>query len=350
MPNHDAYGKQFVHICQNKPPTSDSSSPENSPPAQAAVISLYPASIAAVSAGPFLGVEVRRPFTTAEAFQRGMTESTLKWAVKSGSIQRIARGVYLEGGDPSSQLERVLCLLAVTDGVACGSLAAALYELDSVPLHPPYVAVKSISGSHRKKLIRRTFLSGGIKGVEGYLCTNGVQTLTQLAATVDDLIWEQALESALRKQLLVIADLETALSDIDFAHKAGLNRIRRVLALRPSDAPPTESLLETLMVQLIRKETSLPAPMRQVEVRDRYDQFVARIDLAWPEVGLFLELDGQHHKDQPVYDARRETAVVATKGWLPGRFTWHEVTRASKQTATRVRDIYNQAIRLHKQP
>jgi very-short-patch-repair endonuclease len=47
--------------------------------------------------------------------------------------------------------------------------------------------------------------------------------------------------------------------------------------------------------------------------------FVARVDLCKPEIGLFLELDGQHHKDQPVYDARRETAVVAATGMLPGR-------------------------------
>ena len=73
--------------------------------------------------------------------------------------------------------------------------------------------------------------------------------------------------------------------------------------------------------------------------------FVARVDLSWPELGLFIELDGQHHKDQPVYDARRETAVVATTGWLCGRFTWYEVVHLRGVTARRLRQLAGQARR-----
>ncbi|MGH9032675.1 MAG: DUF559 domain-containing protein, partial [Acidimicrobiia bacterium] len=64
-----------------------------------------------------------------------------------------------------------------------------------------------------------------------------------------------------------------------------------------------------------------------------------------PELGLFLELDGQHHEAQPVYDARRETAVVAATGWLPGRFTWHEVVHLPKTTARRLAALAEQARR-----
>jgi very-short-patch-repair endonuclease len=58
---------------------------------------------------------------------------------------------------------------------------------------------------------------------------------------------------------------------------------------------------------------------------------------------LFIELDGQQHKDQPVYDARRETAVVAATGWLCGRFTWREVVHLSTTTARRVDALAEQA-------
>jgi hypothetical protein len=75
------------------------------------------------------------------------------------------------------------------------------------------------------------------------------------------------------------------------------------------------------MVQLARTVADLPDPVRQLWI----EAAGARLDLAWPALGLFVELDGQHHKDQPVYDARRETAVVAATGWLCGRFTWTEV-------------------------
>ena len=76
----------------------------------------------------------------------------------------------------------------------------------------------------------------------------------------------------------------------------------------------------------------------------------ARLDLAWPDLGLFVELDGQHHQDQPVYDSRRETAVVAATGWPCGRFTWTEVTRVPHSTARRLADLAEQARRRPVQP
>jgi len=79
------------------------------------------------------------------------------------------------------------------------------------------------------------------------------------------------------------------------------------------------------MVQLARGIPNLPDPTRQLDIEDKYERFVARVDLCWPHLGLFIELDGEHHKGQPVYDASRETAVVAATGWLVGRFTWTEV-------------------------
>ena len=162
--------------------------------------------------------------------------------------------------------------------------------------------------------------------VWGLPCTNGVRTLADLATSLSDAVWEQALESALRKRL---ASLETVTGN------------HSVLARRPAGAPPTESLLETLMVQLIRTVPDLPEPVRQLRIEAAH----ARLDLAWPQLGLFVELDGQHHKDQPVYDARRETAVVAATGWLCGRFTWTEVVHTPHSTARRVAALAEQARR-----
>ena len=180
----------------------------------------------------------------------------------------------------------------------------------------------------------------------GIRCTDGFQTLVDLAADLDDREWEHALESVLRMRLTSITELEAALPALGQARTPGTGRMRRVLALRPDGAPPTESLLETLMVQLVRGLGCLPDPKRQHEIVDPHGSFVARLDLSWPELGLFVELDGQHHEGQPVYDARRETAVVAATGWLPGRFTWHEVVRLPHTTARRLAALASQARRL----
>jgi very-short-patch-repair endonuclease len=104
-------------------------------------------------------------------------------------------------------------------------------------------------------------------------------------------------------------------------------------------------MLETLMVQLARTVPGLGEPVRQLDIYDAYGNFIARVDLAWPELGLFIELDGQHHAGQPVYDASRETAVVAAMGWFCGRFTWTEVRRVPVSTGRRLAGIAEQARR-----
>jgi hypothetical protein len=158
-------------------------------------------------------------------------------------------------------------------------------------------------------------------------------------------VWEQALESALRKRLTSIAEIEAVLPALGRSRTPGVRRMCRMLALRPGGFPAHGESARDADVQLIREVGSLPEPTRQLEVVDDGGSFVARIDLSWPDLGLFLKLDGQHHEDQPVYDARRETAVVAATAWLPGRFTWHEVVRVPRTTSRRLVALAEQARR-----
>jgi hypothetical protein len=183
---------------------------------------------------------------------------------------------------------------------------------------------------------RRDLEPERIVTVAGLPCTNCLQTLLDLAPSLSDRVWEQALESALRKRLTSVAAFESVRA----------MRVRRVLDRRPPGAPPTESLLETLMVQLARTVPGLPDPVRQLWIEGAH----ARLDQSWPDLGLFLELDGRHHAGQPVYDARRETAVVAATGWLCGRFTWTEVVRVPHSTARRLGALAEQARRRPLQP
>jgi very-short-patch-repair endonuclease len=288
---------------------------------------------------------VRKIFTTVEAAKDGITESALRHGVRKGLYVRVGQGVYIEGPEPPTELESALALGIATGGVVSGTAAGTLHELDSMYLKPHFATVPAKGRPKRPGVRRQNLFEHMITEVYGYRCTNGLQTMIDLAAHMSDRTWEQALESALRKRLTTIADLDLSLYRLGRSRTPGTRRIRRVLAQRPEGAPPTESLLETRMVQLIREHTTLPTPTRQVEICNAYDRVVARVDLAWPERGLFIELDGQHHLNQPVHDARRETEIVATTGWLPGRFTWTEVTRVPIPTARRVEELYRQATR-----
>lgn len=271
-------------------------------------------------------------FTTEEARAEGVTMAALKWGERSGRWHRVRKGVYRQGPDAPDELDLLVARVIATGGVASGTLAGVLHGLDGVVLDT-------------RPLRRRSLPPGRVGERDGIRCTDALQTMVDLAASLDDSAWEQALESALRKRLTTVEELEGALPALARSRMPGTSRIRRVLARRPYDAPPTESLLETLLVQLARTVPDLDDPVRQLQIDDMHECFVARVDLAWPDLGLFVELDGEHHKHQPVHDARRETAVVAATGWLCGRFTWTEVVRTPKSTARRVASLAEQARR-----
>jgi hypothetical protein len=253
-------------------------------------------------------------FTTAEFLAEGRTEKELRWGEKKGKWTQAAFGFWLEGPEPADAFEIALAQTVSKNGLAMDLIAARQYGLDGIVIPNDPIARR-----------RRAPVSPEPVLVNGIWCTDGLQTLVDIAPFVDDLVWEQALESALFKELLKIEELIDVVPLLTASRTAGSPRIKRVLALRPPGAPPTESLLETLMVQLARETPGVPEPTRQLVVYDDDGVFVARVDLAWPDEGGFGELDGQHHKDQPVYDAVRQTNVATATGWLCGRFSWREV-------------------------
>lgn len=103
--------------------------------------------------------------------------------------------------------------------------------------------------------------------------------------------------------------------------------------------PPTESYLETRAVQLIRRDASIPTPTRQFTIYDEHGNFVGRPDLSWPELGIFLELDGQQHDLQAMYDAVRQTNITIATGWRCGRLTYEEVNEFPESTLRQLAEL-----------
>lgn len=271
-----------------------------------------------------------RNMWTADA--SGLTSSALKWGVKKQKFRRIINGVYGDGPDEPSRFDVAVAEVIRSEHfVATGRLAGVLLRLDAVTLTGRGYARRQRPGE-------------AVTVVYGIRCTDALPTLIDLAADLDDLRWEQALESALRTGGTTLHAIKEALPDLSASRTPGVRRIRRVLKVR-GDGPATGSLLETLMVQLSRRIHGLGRPIRQYEVRNAHGDFIAFVDLAWPELGVFIELDGQHHEGQPVYDAVRQTRVAAATGWLCGRFTWHQVTRLPNTSARQLAELVEQARR-----
>src|SRR5437660_5047978 len=180
---------------------------------------------------------MRRYFTTKAALRLGITHSALRWGEQTGQWRSIRQGVWRHGASEPDALDLAIATVLRGDGIARGHLAGVLHGLDSVELQD-------------RPRRRRPLTAHRVVRVAGIRCADGLQTLFDLAPTLTDATWEQALESALRKKLTSVAELEQALPGFSAQRTHGIDRVRRVLGLRPPGAPPTESLLETLMVQL----------------------------------------------------------------------------------------------------
>jgi hypothetical protein len=147
-----------------------------------------------------------------------------------------------------------------------------------------------------------------------WVIVDGVRVTTPLRTAFDCL---RLLRGADR---LVVADALThaELTTVDelrryFDVQRRLRNLRRGEALLDDIEPKAESPMET-RTRVIMTAAGLPRPEAQWVVRTVTGRFVARLDLAYPELKLAVEYDGAWHWKQRRADERRRAAVRAL-GW-----------------------------------
>ncbi len=101
-----------------------------------------------------------------------------------------------------------------------------------------------------------------------------------------------------------------------------------------------ESELEALGVLGVFRHRSLPRSTGQYRLA--LPDGSIRLDRAWPEVKLAVELDGARHHTSPE-DRRRDLArdtALAAQGWVVLRFTYADVRRDPDLVRRRVLEVY----------
>lgn len=94
----------------------------------------------------------------------------------------------------------------------------------------------------------------------------------------------------------------------------GLRQVKQVLRLVDAGA---ESPKESWLRLLVRRH-GFPPVQTQLEVRDEYGIFVARLDMGWPDLKVAVEYDGDQHRTnrrQYVRDMRRREELDRL-GWF----------------------------------
>jgi hypothetical protein len=268
----------------------------------------------------------------------GIHRTTLARAAEAGILRRVGRGRYVDGEIVVAAIRSATAEVSRHAVVAYDG-AAAYYGLDAIPPDAMRWIVPHNGsrprGTH-KGLVRRRRRFEDIEIVErdGLLVTSVRQTLADLAAMYDVDVVERALESALR---LDLAD-ELALRDFAYLFvyaRHGGPALRAVLDRRPHGAPPTDSDIETRLIQVYRRG-GVPTPQRQWPIYGPDGSIIARADCGFPPLAFGTEVDGFESHGTPdglQYDLNRQNRVLDT-GFTLRRFTYDDVDRRHRYVCT----------------
>jgi hypothetical protein len=280
----------------------------------------------------------------------GVTDPELRAAIKDGTVSRIDRGAYVPGDAVQTTAlgryrQRVQAAASRSPDLVISHASAAV--LHRVPVWGTELArvhqFRPGSGGSLRTARRQVHVGRlapeDIVTVGGLRATSPARTLIDLARTVpfhtaviaaDYALHPRATESGGSRRPLVTPDELGAALD-RAAHLPGAAAARR--ALRFADGR-SESVGES-RTRLILNACGFPDPELQLEVLDR-GQFVARVDLAYPELAVVIEFDGETKYQALLAPGERPSdAVIREKhreddlrrlGLVVVRLTWRELS------------------------
>lgn len=244
-------------------------------------------------------------FTRAQASGAGATHAMIQHRVAMGRWALVARGVYRLAGVPVTWSQRALaaCLIAGPGAVVSHRSAAVLWSISG--FRPGRLDITVPVGRGNRNALA-TVHRADVKGVrrDGVPVTTVARTLHDLTGVVGGDVLEEAVDDALCRRLVLLDELQGQRSRV----------LRAVLEAWNGDALPAGVAEMRVVRELLA--AGLPQPVRQYEIRAG-GQFVARVDLAYPEHRLALELDGfrWHAGRGPFRSDRLRRNRVEAAGW-----------------------------------
>jgi hypothetical protein len=209
-------------------------------------------------------------------------------------------------------------------GVLAGYSAAAILDADCAPRLDVPAEVTVPGGGQRPQpglvLHRERLHRGEITQVGDIGCTTPLRTAFDLARGRDPTQAVVAVDRLANRHRFA-PDLVLHLS-ARYRGMRGVARIPGLLALaNPYSGSPMESRLRLLIIG-----AGLPPPRVQWVVQDLTTRTATWLDLAWPELMIGIEYEGEPHTEpgQVLRDISRYTLLV-DKGWRIYRYSKLEV-------------------------
>jgi hypothetical protein len=136
----------------------------------------------------------------------------------------------------------------------------------------------------------------------------------------------RSLDEARRIGRAELRDVEKLRASVARRGRNVVGPARRVIRERQAWDSITESQLEDRFLRLVQRY-GLPEPVAQYEVCDSSQRFVARVDFAYPQAAVVIELDGAaFHMDRASFqrDRDRQNGLLLM-GFTVLRFTYWDL-------------------------
>ncbi len=252
--------------------------------------------------------------------------------------------VFRLAGAPQTWHQSLMAGVLTTGGIVSHRSAAELWGLiqpagyvdvsvmpPRMPRAQPPVIVHRIADLHGELAVDR----------EGLRVTDPTRTIIDLGLVLPTWSVRDALRRGLTTRLFSVAEVERLRDALGRKGRNGTGVVRELLGAQLLTAGTEESLLERRLIDLARAH-DLPMPVIQHEVWHA-GRFIARIDAAYPERRLAIEVDGYSAHSSPdafQRDRTRQNRLVAL-GWTVLRFTWADVVQRPTMVAQTILEAVN---------
>jgi very-short-patch-repair endonuclease len=270
--------------------------------------------------------------TREQALAAGLTDTTLSRWLAAGRLEVLHPAVFRVAGAPATYEQALLAAaLAAGLGAAVSHRAAAVLWGLLEGEAPVEITVTNTHGPRLRGVVvhrSRDIAPRWITRRRGIPVTNPLLTMVDLGAVLPPWSVEDALDRGLVEKLFSVAAVEWARNDLGRPGRRGAGVLGGVLDERALGTDRPDGLLEPRMARLLR-QAGLDGWVFQFVVRDAAGRFVARVDFAWPDLKLVVEVDGYEKRasrQAHQHDLERQNAVVLL-GWKVIRFTWADVVR-----------------------
>lgn len=277
-------------------------------------------------------------FSRNQAAAAGHTPKSIRKRLESGRWINVLSDVFGLVGVAHRREQDLMAahLWAGSDSVCCGRTSAGLWGACSLPSDLIDLCVPRKIHSPGKGLLLHRPVSLPPEDTTrkaGIPVTVLDRALYELAGLVSFPALERAVDEALRHRLVWLPALHARLECHAVQGRNGTTNLRRVLAERPLDYRATDSPLEDDFVKLV-EAYSLPKPERQYRIEG-----VGRVDFAYPDARIAIELDGyEWHSDRdPFQKDRTRSNRLGLGEWLVLRYTKNDVTLRAALVAEELR-------------